>query len=51
MNESLLKMNFDRTLMSLWVEVLEEFKDALFNEEPVNLEAYVIVFINLFYTN
>ncbi|XP_048248797.1 BAI1-associated protein 3-like isoform X2 [Haliotis rufescens] len=33
LNNNLLKTNFDRILESIWVEVLEEFKDVLDNEE------------------
>ena len=40
MNNNLLKANFDRILESIWVEVLEEFKDALETEEMVN---YIII--------
>ncbi|OWF45641.1 BAI1-associated protein 3-like isoform X2 [Mizuhopecten yessoensis] len=34
MNKNLLKTNFDRILLSLWVEVLAEFKDTILKEEP-----------------
>ena len=40
MNNNLLKANFDRILESIWVEVLEEFKDALETEEMVN---YIVI--------
>lgn len=35
MNNNLLKANFDRILESIWIEVLEEFKDAMDTEEMV----------------
>lgn len=33
LNQHLLKSNFDRILQSIWVEVLEEFKEVLVTEE------------------
>ena len=35
MNNNLLKANFDRILESIWVEVIEEFREALETEEMV----------------
>lgn len=37
LNSYLLKTNFDRILSSIWVEVLEEFREVLDTEEMVNL--------------
>ena len=37
MNNNLLKANFDRILESIWIEVLEEFKEAMETEEMVIL--------------
>ena len=35
LNTNLLKTNFDRILESIWVECLEEFREALDTEEAV----------------
>lgn len=37
LNANLLKSNFDRILESIWVECLEEFREALDTEEAVSV--------------
>lgn len=38
LNSNLLKANFDRILLSIWEELLEEFKDVIDTEEPVSVK-------------
>ena len=42
LNSNLLKANFDRILLFIWEELLEEFKDVIDTEEPVR-ESTVVV--------
>lgn len=42
LNQHLLKSNFDRILQSIWVEVLEEFKEVLVTEESVGTFTYTV---------
>ena len=41
LNTNLLKTNFDRILESIWVECLEEFREALDTEEAVSPSNYL----------
>ncbi|XP_033744420.1 BAI1-associated protein 3-like isoform X1 [Pecten maximus] len=57
MNKNLLKTNFDRILLSLWMEVLAEFKETILKEEPRQPILYkrmydaIELLVDFFYAN
>jgi BAI1-associated protein 3 len=46
LNTNLFRSNFDRILDSIWVEVLEEMRDVLDNEDVVSNNAIQLQRIN-----